>query len=247
MVIRPNVFADMSPITAGFSTRNGGVSSAPFDTLNLGFSTEDDPDNVTTNRLRFCNALGAVQDQIVEAGQIHGKTVRAVDEPGVVPECDGLVSDTPGVLLCIGTADCAAVLLADPDAGVVGACHSGWRGTAADIATETVKHMVDLGARPQQMSGYVSPCISLDAFEVGPEVAEQFDAKYVEQRAEWDRPHVDLKAVIRDQLTQAGLSSERIEISPYCTMLDNGDFFSYRAAGGITGRMFGAIGRSLRQ
>jgi len=246
MLLRPSVFSDHPGLTAGFSTRNGGVSPPPYESLNLGTTTADHPDNVAANRRRFCNALGVSGTQIVEAGQIHGSTVRVATEPGGLPDCDGLVTETPGLLLCIGTADCAAVLLADPHAGVVGACHSGWRGTAANVTANTVEAMTDLGARPSDMIAYVGPCISLDAFEVGPEVASQFNPEHVHRRDEWPRPHVDLKAVIRDQLKQVGLPGERVEVSPYCTMLDNDDFFSYRAEDGVTGRMLGAIGRSLK-
>lgn len=246
MTLRPDVFAEDPRVTAGFSTRRGGVSPAPYDTLNLGTTTDDDPENVATNRRRFCRALDASPDQIAEAGQVHGNTVRVVTSPGTVEACDGLVTDTPGVLLSIGTADCAAVLLADVEAGVVGACHSGWRGTVANIVAETVDAMTGLGAVPRRIAAYVSPCISLDAFEVGPEVAEQFDAAYVHHRDDWDRPHVDLKAVLRDQLRDTGVPDERIDVSPYCTVQNNDDFYSYRAGNGTTGRMLGAIGLTLR-
>ncbi|HHP7239363.1 peptidoglycan editing factor PgeF [Longibacter sp.] len=245
MLLRPSAFSDHPGLAAGFSTRNGGVSPKPYESLNLGTTTADDPENVARNRRRFCDALGTSRGQIVEAGQIHGSTVRIATEAGVIPDCDGLVTDTPGLLLCIGTADCAAVLLADLHAGVVGACHAGWRGTVANIAANTVEAMIGLGAMPSNMTAYVSPCISLDAFEVGPEVAAQFDSQHVHRRDEWPRPHVDLKAVVRDQLEQVGLTGERVEVSPYCTMMDNDDFYSYRAGDGVTGRMFGAIGLSL--
>jgi len=243
-VLRPRVFAGLPDVVAGFSTRHEGVSDPPYDTLNLGFSTEDDRVDVAENRRRFCDSLGVSPDRIATAGQVHGDTVRVVDGPGHVPDCDGLVTAASGVLLSIGTADCAAVLLTDADAAIVGACHSGWRGTVAHIAEATVETMTELGADPSRIRAYVSPCIGMEAFEVGPEVATQFDAAYVHEREDWRRPHVDLKQAIRHQLTGAGLAPHRIVLSPHCTMQNADDFFSYRADNGVTGRMLGAIGRT---
>jgi len=244
MVLRPDVFDDLPSITTAFSTRHGGVSDAPYDTLNLGLTTGDARTDVEENRQRFCEEIGAQPDAIVQAEQVHGNTVRVVDAlnaaSAVKPAaCDGFATRVPGHLLTVTVADCAAVLIAD--AGVVGICHSGWRGTVANIAGQTVRTMTDLGGTAAAMHAYVSPCISLDAFEVGEEVAEQFDDAYVFRRNAWIRPHVDLKAVLKDQLLAAGLTDAHIEVSPYCTVDDNSDFFSYRAGNGTTGRLMGGI------
>lgn len=246
MVLRPDVFDDLPSITAAFSTRHGGVSDAPYDTLNLGLTTGDARTDVEENRQRFCEEIGAQPDAIVQAEQVHGNTVRVVDvlnaASAVKPAaCDGFATRVPGHLLTVTVADCAAVLVADADAGVVGICHSGWRGTVANIAGQTVRTMTDLGGTTAAMRAYVSPCISLEAFEVGEEVAEQFDSAYVHRRDAWIRPHVDLKAAFRDQLLSAGLPDAHIDVSPYCTMKDNSDFFSYRAGNGTTGRLMGGI------
>jgi hypothetical protein len=246
MVIRPIVFDDLPSVTAAFSTRHGGVSHPPYDTLNLGLTTGDERANVEENRRRFCQEIGVEPSAIVQAEQVHGSTVRVADASAAdfnvqPPACDGFATRVSGHLLTIAVADCAAVLIADAEAGVVGICHSGWRGTVANIATRTVETMTDLGGTAEAMRAYVSPCISLEAFEVGEEVAEQFDDSYVQRRDEWVRPHVDLKAVLNDQLIAAGLSDTHIEVSPYCTMDDNSDFFSYRAGNGTTGRLMGGI------
>lgn len=246
MVIRPTVFDDLPSITAAFSTRHGGVSAAPYDTLNLGLTTGDTRANVEENRRRFCQQIDVDPSAIVQAEQVHGDTVRVVDAPpansGVEPPaCDGFATRVPGHLLTIAVADCAAVLIADAEADIVGICHSGWRGTVANIAARTVEAITDLGGTAATMHAYVSPCISLDAFEVGEEVAGQFDAAYVHRRDNWVRPHIDLKAVLNDQLIAAGLPGDHIELSPYCTMDDNGDFFSYRAGKSTTGRLMGGI------
>lgn len=223
------------------STRHGGVSGAPYDTFNLGRHVGDVASCVEENRRRFCRFLDTDPAWLATAGQVHGSTVRVVDAPRHEPFCDGLVTTTPGLLLAIAVADCAPVLLADPAAGVAAACHAGWRGAVREIAVRTVDTMKDLGARPRQIRGYVGPCLSVDAFEVGPEVASQFDDAVVVHPDGGGRPHVDLKAALKAQLEDAGVPPQAIEISEHCTVKEADDFFSHRASGGTTGRMFGAI------
>jgi YfiH family protein len=241
-VLRPEVFSDVTTVAAGMSTRDGGVSGPPFDTLNLGRHVGDDPSSVEENRRRFCAALDADPAWLATAGQVHSTTVRVIEAPRHEPFCDGLVTTTPELLLAVAAADCAPVLLADPKHGVVGACHAGWRGTVAGIVPATVATMTEQGATPATLRAYVGPCISLEAFEVGPEVAARFDDAVVHRRDEWRRPHVDLNAALRRQLADAGLSPTAIEVADRCTATETDTFFSHRAAdGGPTGRMFGAV------
>jgi len=223
------------------STRHGGVSGSPYDTLNLGRHVGDDPPCVEENRRRFCAALDTDPAWLATAGQVHGSTIRVIDAPRHEPFCDALVTTTPGLLLAIAVADCAAVLMADPVHGVAGACHAGWRGAVRRIAADTVDTMVNHGARSSQIRAYVGPCLSQDAFEVGSEVAEQFDDAVVGRPDGAERPHVDLKAALRRQLEGAGVPGDAIEVSDRCTMQESDIFFSYRATDGPTGRMFGAI------
>lgn len=240
-VLRPSIFSNVSSVSAGVSTRDGGVSGVPYDTLNLGRHVGDDPTSVEENRRRFCAALDADPAWLATAGQVHGATVRIIDAPRHEPFCDGLVTTTPELLLAIATADCAAVLLADPVHEVVGACHAGWRGAVAGIVPKTVDAMRGQGASPQHMRAYVGPCIGMEAFEVGQEVAVRFDDAVVHRRDEWSKPHVDLKADLRRQLDAAGLSPDAIEVSDRCTMTETETFFSHRAADETTGRMFAAV------
>jgi len=240
-LLRPRTFANVPSVTAGMSTRHGGVSGPPYDTLNLGRHVGDDTHCVEENRRRFCAALDTDPAWLATAGQVHGSTVRIIDAPRHEPSCDGLVTTTPGLLLAIAVADCAAVLLADPVHGVAGACHAGWRGAVRGIAENTVSAMVEHGAVPTHTRAYIGPCLSQEAFEVGPEVAERFDSAVVARPDGADRPHVDLKASVRRQLEDIGLPSDAIEVSNRCTLQDPDHFFSYRAADGPTGRMFGAI------
>ena len=240
-LLRPSVFADLPTVTAGISTRHGGVSGAPYDALNLGRHVGDTASCVEENRRRFCAALDTDPAWLCTAGQVHGATVRVLDAPRHEPFCDGLVTTTPGLLLAIAVADCAPVLLADVEHGVAGACHAGWRGTVGEVAARTVQTMVDCGATPGAIRAYIGPCLSPEAFEVGPEVAAQFADAVVMRPDGAERPHVDLKTALHRQLAGAGVSADAVEVSNRCTLQEHDHFFSYRAADGPTGRMFGAI------
>jgi len=227
-------------VSAGFSTRHGGVSTGAYDSLNLGRSTDDAEANVQTNRQRFAQALGFSADQMAIAGQVHGSTVRVVEAPGLYRGVDALVTATPGLLLSMSAADCAAVLFADAEAQVVGACHAGWRGTVAEIAAKTIAQMIALGASAKRIQAYISPCISQANFEVGEEVAAHFAETFVDRSRA--KPHADIKGTLVTQLIQAGIPEAHIEVSPHCTYGEVADFFSYRAEHGITGRLMGGIG-----
>lgn len=220
-ILRPSVFE--APVVAGFTTRQFSSAEETLDAV----------------RSRVGKTVGM---PVASVGQVHRADVAMVGEPGHVPEHDGLVTDVPGLLLTVMAADCALVLLADAEAGVIGACHSGWRGTVGGIAGETVRAMEGLGASSARIRAYVAPCISAEAFEVGEEVAAQFDDAVVLRRNAWPRPHVDLKAELVRQLETSGISLERMEVSEGCTIRDNVQFYSYRAESGTTGRMIGFIG-----
>lgn len=241
-VLRPNL-AKHEGVVAGFSTRHGGVSTPPYASLNVGPDVDDDPERVTENRRRVCKALGIPLDRLATAGQVHGATVTVVDTPGHVPNCDALVTTTPNLYLSVVTADCAAVLLVDTEAAVVAACHSGWRGTVAQIVPRAIATMSDQGADPAHIYAYISPCIGVEAFEVGPEVAAQFDNAVVDTSL-GDRPHVDLKHALQRQLHQQGVPRDQVETAPQCTATSD-DLFSHRANGPTTGRMMGIIGMRL--
>ena len=240
--LRPALFDGLPGIVAGFSTRHGGVSEGPHASLNLSLSMGDDEALVWENRRRLFESVGFSIDRVAYAGQVHGAEVVTVGEAGLYRRCDGLVTQQPGLLLCISAADCAAVLLADAEARVVGACHAGWRGAAARIVVRAVAAMAGLGAEPSRLYAYVSPCISAERFEVGPEVAAQFDPAFVRRWPGKARPHVDLKAAVAAQLEEAGVAAERVEVSPDCTMGETDTFFSYRAEKVPSGRMLGFVG-----
>ena len=218
-LLRPALDADPR-LAAGFTTRD--------------FAPMDEPLDAIRERLGVAEGFS----QVASVGQVHEARVATVMTGGHVAAHDGLVTNVPGVLLTVLSADCALVLLADAEAGVVGACHAGWRGTVAGIVGETVRAMERLGAR--RMSAYVAPCISAEAFEVGDEVAAQFPAASVVRRPEWPRPHVDLRVDLVRQLAEAGVVD--VEASGACTVGEVSRFYSYRAEDGKTGRMVGFVG-----
>lgn len=134
--IKPVVFDNAADIIAAQSTRHGGVSPAPFDTLNLGKSTGDDPSNVLENRRIFCSQLGYSPEQLAWSKQTHGDEIRIVEAPGGSEGHDALVTDVPRILLAVSTADCTPVLICDPVKRVVAAVHAGWKGTVARLAAK---------------------------------------------------------------------------------------------------------------
>jgi len=240
--LRPLIFGQKGVIRSAFTTREGGVSAGPYESLNLGLSTEDNPGLVHENRRRAAEQLGFEAECMAFAGQVHGNSVKCVSKGGLFPGYDGLVTDQENILLCITAADCAAVLLVDEQHGIVGACHVGWRGCVGGILEKTVDQMCSLGAAPSQVQSSIGPCISVESFEVGEEVAVQFSDQHVVRRDNWPRPHVDLCGAIEDCLIVSGLTPTQIERSDRCTFLEKEVFFSHRAEHGVTGRMLGMIG-----
>ena len=240
--ISPRLFDSIEGVVAGFSTRHGGVSNGPFDSLNLGLSTEDEKEKVLENRRRLFESVGFSVESLAITGQVHGDKVLEVDKPGLYVGYDGLVTRKKGIMLCLSAADCASVLLVDKERSLIGACHSGWRGTVANITGKTVSMMEALGATAASMHAYISPCISKAHFEVGWEVADQFDDAYLHRIPGKEKPHVDLKAALEGQLLAAGIPSSQLETSFYCTFREKNHFFSYRAEKGNTGRMMGFVG-----
>ncbi|GAA5513743.1 polyphenol oxidase [Deinococcus carri] len=227
------------PVPHAFTTRGGGVSQGPYAGLNLD-DREDDPQAVAENRRRVAEALGFGVGRLARLNQVHGNDVREAS-PGV-QEGDALVSTEPGLLLAIGTADCYPLLLADPQAGVVGAAHAGWRGTLGRIAARTVEAMVERGATPAHIRAAVGPGISGEQYPVGADVARGFrEAGLGAFMLESGRQsHLDLAGANRAVLLAVGLRPEHVWVSGRCST--EADFYSYRRDAGRTGRMWAVIG-----
>ena len=229
-----------------FTTRLGGVSTGHLSSLNIGMHRGDDPENVAKNHEILASALGYDVKKTVLSHQVHSDVVRTVTAANCLgldhhtyPECDGLITNTPGVALVIFTADCTPILLHDPVTGAVGAAHAGWRGTAMDIAGKTVNAMVHaFGCNPKNIRAAIGPNIGFCCFETDGEVpsamVETFGAdvtKYI--RPQGNKYYVNLKEINRHALERAGV--ECIEISDVCTACQHQRFWSHRITHGERG------------
>jgi purine-nucleoside/S-methyl-5'-thioadenosine phosphorylase / adenosine deaminase len=241
-MIRPQIF-DPAVIIAAQSDRHGGVSPAPFNSMNLGLSVKDDEKNVIKNRELFFGELGIQLSQLAIVHQVHGNNVLVVTEPGRKEGYDAQITNVPGLFLVVSTADCTPVLIHDTKNNAVAAIHAGWKGTVAKIVSNTLQLMKETyGTEGKDCKAFIGACISYDNFEVGAEVAEHFDTslkRYDEQKQKW---FVNLKAANKKQLSEHGVSTDNIEISDLCTVGNNNTFFSHRKEKGVTGRMMAVIG-----
>ena len=240
----------------GFSTRRGGVSPAPWDTLNLGPGRGDAPENVRENYRRFFGCTGAVPERAVLSLQVHRDDVRlctAADAgKGLVRErdyeADALITAERDLPLVVFSADCGILLLHDPEAGCVWAVHAGWRGCAAGIVEKTVREMVRLlGARPERIRAAVGPCIGKCCFETDSDVPEAMQASALGAEAEpyWERRgakyHVDLAGLNRQWLLHAGVAPEHIDVCGLCTACRPDLFWSHRKMGNARGAQVAMI------
>jgi YfiH family protein len=235
-VIESSLLSASGEIHHGFFTRHGGVSQGIYASLNCGLGSNDDADCVARNRAQCAEALGIAPDCLVTAYQIHGISVAKVTapwKPGEAPRADAMVTAQRGIALGILTADCGPILLADADAGVIGAAHSGWKGAKAGVAAATVTAMIELGARRERIIAALGPTIGLKSYEVGEEFRQAFladdpSAARFFAAAQGKRPHFDLGGFIVAQLERLGLAGiDRIEADT-CAEADR--FFSYRRA-----------------
>ena len=245
----PLLVSDVLPAAFhhGFTTRRGGVSRAPFDTLNLGGRWSDAPDAVAENRRRLRAAARA--PAICFATQVHGAGVVRADvgtAPAVVAatEADAVVAGGPGVVAGVAVADCVPVLIADARTGAAAAVHAGWRGAVAGVVTAALVRMAaDLGTRPDDVRLAIGPSIGPCCFEVGPEVVAAVEAAWPSARGagaivdRQPRPHVDLWRLARLAAESWGVRPEAIDVAAVCTSCQRDRFFSYRRDGGKTGQM----------
>lgn len=239
----------------GFSTRMGGVSDFPANSLNLAGFSEDARENIYENRRRFLTLFPAGM-RIAAVYQCHGSTVKTIASEADITDsderADGMISDIAGVLLGVKTADCVPVLIGDPKTGAFAAVHAGWRGTVASIVVKAVENMQEtFGSDPSQLIAAIGPAASVRQYEIGEDVlnafAENFEGSekyFVPTRPGHAR--VDLHAANRDQLLSCGLDAANISIAPFCTMERTNLFFSYRREKkefGKTGRLLSVIGK----
>lgn len=224
-----------SGLRHGFFSRKGGVSDGIHGGLNVGFGSDDDKGRVAENRVRAAKTFDTVPDQLTTVYQVHGTDVAVLDRPLArqdAPKADAMVTDRPGIMLGILTADCTPVLFHDPKAGVIGACHSGWRGSYGGVSETTVAAMEKLGAARENIVAAIGPCIARESYEVdgafrdtilgGPEGTEDlFDASVRAEHYMFDLPEY-----VRRRTIATGIA--KVELVARDTLAQEDLFYSYR-------------------
>jgi YfiH family protein len=270
-VLQVPAFSKLSWLIHGFSTKPGGVSAQDAQkVLNLGLTEWDTKENVLENRRRFQSALGAPDLKLVALKQIHSDVIHLFDAaPAETCQGDASVTNRPGLLLGVQTADCVPILLVDPKKRAVAAIHAGWRGTLARIVVKALGQMqMQFKSKPADLLAAIGPSIGGCCYEVGTEVATQFLSQFADA-PEWfdefrngDEPNpvqwlnmmppghqpppknvlLDLRKANRAQLLGAGLRASNIFVSDLCTACRRDLLFSYRKEGPQSGRLLSIIG-----
>ncbi len=237
------------------TARHGGVSEAPYASLNLGLHVGDDPARVIENRRRLCAALALDFTRLTFGAQVHGAALAEVGEARagrgredlaeVLPDVDGLVVRTPGVPIAVLSADCVPLLFYDPRRHVAAAVHAGWRGTAAGMAMNAVCFLAERGSRPEDLLVGLGPAIGVCCYQISADVAATlagslpYATPIVQQReGNW---YADLPAANRQQLHATGVPDAQIESAEVCTACHAEEFFSERKLGRPTGKLAALI------
>jgi YfiH family protein len=233
-------------IVHAVSTRLGGFSPAPWDTLNLSVSTGDAPANVYANRHRLAESVGTTYDRVYTCHQVHGANVVRVhdQDPADVGaiHADALMTDRRGHFLSLRFADCVPILFFDPRRPAGAIAHAGWRGTAENVAGATVASLAEaFDSRPADLLVGIGPSIGPCCYEVGEDTAAHFAERRGGVLRDDGRLVLDLWTLNRQALEDAGVPTEQIEVSGVCTRCHSDEFFSHRAAGGGPSGRFAAL------
>ncbi len=225
---------DLQGIDHAFFTREGGVSQGIYAGLNGGVGSNDDPAAVRENRRRMASTLNVTPERFLNVWQVHSADVVTVTGPwtGERPKADGMATVVPGIALTVASADCGPVLFADAAAGVIGACHAGWKGAFTGVLENTLAAMERLGALRSRTVAVLGPTISRAAYEVGPEFTARFEARdadllrFFTPSPTPGHAMFDLPGFIGAQLGRAGVG--RFVDTGLCTYADEARFYSYR-------------------
>jgi polyphenol oxidase len=228
---------ELSGFRHGFFTREGGVSSGFYASLNGGVGSKDDAGHVAENRARMSAAIGVAPDRFITAYQIHSPQVVVAETPWTAetrPRADAIVTRMRALAIGVTTADCGPVLFADPKARVIGAAHAGWRGALSGVVEATIEAMERLGATRGEIRAVLGPMIRQPNYEVGADLIARFDAddaassRFFAPAAREGHAMFDLAGYIASRLTRAGIA--HIEDLGHCTYADPARFFSFRRA-----------------
>jgi polyphenol oxidase len=234
-MLQAKSLAALAGIRHAFFTRDGGVSEGIYATLNGGVGSNDDRARVAENRARMAAALGVAPAALVTPYQIHSADVVVAETPwthATRPRADAVVTRVPGIAIGVSTADCGPVLLADPEARVIGAAHAGWRGALAGITDAAITAMEHLGAQRRRIVAAIGPLIRQPSYEVGAELVDTFvaadtaNARFFRPAAQAGHAMFDLPGYVAARLANAGIGA--IEDLGTCTYADAQCFFSFR-------------------
>ncbi len=234
-MLQAATLAKLDRVRHGFFTRAGGVSDGVYATLNGGTGSGDVPLKVSENRARMAAALGVAPARFLTAHQVHSPNVVVAERPWTHegrPRADAIVTRVPGLAVGVSTADCGPLLFADPQAGVVGAAHAGWRGALTGVVEAAIAAMERLGARRARIAAALGPTIRQANYEVGPEFLARFltadpaNARFFTPSEREDHAMFDLAGYIADRLARAGIGD--FEDLGLCTFAEPERFYSYR-------------------
>jgi YfiH family protein len=239
-IIRSSLLSRYPEIIHGMSTKLGGCEYPPYYN-SLSYYVGDDEEIIKSNREKYFDTLGIDLKNLAIPKQIHSANVQFVDKPGFYRESDALITQTKNVYLLVSTADCFPILIYDKNNKAVAAVHSGWRGTQKKILSQSLDKMIsEIGSRPNNLMIFIGPGISKENFEVGEDVANSFDKKFIDLRN--GKFYVDLNANLLDQLDSFGIPADNIDANPLCTYKEKNYLHSYRRDRDKSGRMFAVIG-----
>jgi len=241
-------------VAHGFTTRHGGISRRPYESLNLAYHVGDDPEHVTANRKTVAAALGFNPEHLVTAEQVHSDRILAVtaehtgrgaiDYSSAIPATDALITDLPGVPIATFYADCVPVFVLDPVRKAIGLAHAGWKGTVLKIAQKTVHRMSEIyGTYAADCLIGIAPSIGPCCYEVDNTVYNKFANSWQEDPLKFLMPaepgkwRLDLWTANLNQLLEVGVRQENVDISRICTCCNPKTLFSHRGENGRTGRM----------
>lgn len=233
-------------ILAGNSVRDCMNAEMPYDGFSVCDYTGDDASHVEECRQQLALFCGASVDEIIQCRQTHSAEVYVLEQVGLPAEqrygYDAIVTRLKNVVIGVNTADCVPIVLFDEAAGVIAAVHAGWRGAIAGIPVNALKKMVELGAKIENVKGFFGPSIGECCFEVGEEVADRFSDEFVNRRI-GEKPHVNLARFVKRQFENEGVNGASLILNENCTRCNLSRYFSARALGIESGRIFTFIVR----
>ena len=245
-IIQSNLLKKFTKLDSVFTTRYTGVSQAPYDSLNLAFHVEDNPNDVETNHDLLAKELGYEKESLIHMRQIHSNLVHIVNSNDyfLAPrECDALITDRPDIPLMVMVADCSPVLFYDEGQKVIAVAHAGRQGAFKNIVKNVLGAMEHaFKSNPENIYVTIGASIGVCCYEVGSEIydeAKEIGLEYAFEVIE-DKYYLDVNKILKSQLLAYGIKEENLEISDECTCCHNEKYFSYRADG-VTGRFAGVI------